>query len=110
MEVRTETFNKSNWSGETTELKVRKYKDGRETFKLHGYDFTLTDPATTPSDDGDSDWDFMSRSLVGSGWKDPLFKVCKFRKDKYWTCSQYDVSREDADPVVAAAKLVFMVV
>jgi len=110
MNVRTATFNKANWSGETATLKIREYADGRASFKLHGYEFTLSPVKASASEDGDDAWTFERRELTSRSWDYPLFSVGRFRKDSSWTASHYDVVREDSDPVLVAAKIIFMTV
>ena len=98
--MRTLKINKENWSGEQATLMVT--KDG--SFEVYGYRFKLTQ--TSP----------IGFEVTGEGWDYPL--VHGLKVDDTWVAAsgrtvdalEGPYSREDADPVAAAAKVLFNII
>ena len=107
MKVSELTCKPSDWTNKKdVTVKVRTYVDGRQTFSLFGYDFTLSPVKVTKDDEppasaNEGDYDYYSRTLTSPSWDHPLCKVVKFGKDRCWETSGTHVRRDDPDPLVA---------
>lgn len=94
--MQTIEINKGNWTGEKHELS---YDSDSGEFEIYEEIYRLT-----PEYDIDG---FTSRDLI-----DPSGRViCPINKDgDIWFCSAYGINREDANPYIAAAQLLFNIV
>lgn len=105
-----ETFPADNWTGHQATFEV---SPDRLRFRLHGYTFTLEADPVAPLQDGDDPrWIYTAYTIRGSGWAPDysLGKVGKFADDRDWTASAMDLTRDAADPIVAAAKIIMATV
>lgn len=100
----TLTINKANWSGEEATIIFRNDLaiKGSE-FSIYDYNFKLVAVETD-----DDDLDILE--LRGEGWNYPLATITKWAGSKEWTAISMDISRENSDPRIAAAQIIFMTV
>ncbi len=107
--TKTFTFNKENWSGQETTIKVTDDK-----FELNGHDFYLD--RTINEDD---ELYIENVACRCDQWDEPLVLASKCIwknkpewSDKYWTAydgeiEESNINRTDADVEVAIAKVLF---
>lgn len=112
MKTTTLSFNKDNWSGETTELNVTEFA-GTYEWEQNGYkielkNFKRLDGAEDKADDG---WAWTQYDIhIDGHFADST--VGKFEKDKAWEARGHDdtISRQSGSElgqVVAASQLLF---
>lgn len=108
MTTRIVTCKKSDWSGEDVSVPVT-LTDGYVEFALYGYTFRLV-LKTQISDEGDGLGSFTQYAITSPNWTHPVGYVARWSTDREWISSQElgferGITREDADPVVAAVQL-----
>ena len=90
--MRIITINKADWTGD--KIKVRIKKDG--TFQVHDYDFKLT-----ITDFGGEAGQIFK--VTGEGWDYTL--VNGYFLEGEWMAKSGAITREDADPFIAAIQV-----
>jgi len=91
------TFNKADWSGEDITIEV---SDDLK-FEINDCKFQLVEKECEQSG--------MFYDCEGDDWDEPLFSVFQMR-DGTWIAHSYDTSRENKNPVIAAAQLILFTV
>lgn len=105
-EVEILTFNREDWSGQEITIQVNREE---MSWEQSDYKFHLEE---TPEEFVDDELGMSMKTMkcMGSEWKEPLFTITKFSDSPMWVAASDNLMREDADPILCAAKLVCSIV
>jgi len=95
--MQTVTITREDWSGE--QAKVEILEDG--SFKLMGYTFRLI---RRPEQESDDCFPYVA-DIHGDSWDAKLGSVHRYYRDNNYTAMGTGISRDNNDPILAAAKL-----